>query len=160
MISSEHLPTALSGCWALAWTGESRLFESPLDNDLMLTLFHLWKRLDMPSQSRWPAWALSAQRLLPRDSFGLEAWGDCGAFIDRMFSFTDAPHRIAIFRDGATVVNWYRRGPLSDSEIIDVIAKRDFRLTATLREVLISLGAAGMEVVRQREGGGASRPVS
>jgi hypothetical protein len=154
MIFSDDLPSAWAASWATAWLGENRLLLEPPQPELLLSLFSRWRQLLPGSQARMFSWALEAQRLLARDTFPSEAWGDCDEFLRRIS--TDEKYQMTGNRGGALVVGWYRRSPWNDAELVKEIFKigepsSPFGVDPTVRELLENLGDAGQEVLRKWE---------
>jgi hypothetical protein len=119
---------------------------------MLLSLYWFWRRLKSSTQAHYPAWALAAQKLLPRDTFSKESWGDCDGFLQEATAIngtvdTDQPLRAAV------VVGWYRRAPWTDEELIQLI-RADMNLhSPTSVELLENLGSLGNDALRdlQRE---------
>lgn len=153
MLDSGDLPSALAASWALAWIGEHRLLASPPKPQMILSLFRLWSQFKSKEQARFAVWALSAQRLLPRDSFSGEVWGDCDALLRDAFTYED--YRWRSIQHSALVVGWYRHSPWADSELVELASKcieaHSSVLRPTVRELLENLGEAGRAVVSKWE---------
>jgi hypothetical protein len=153
MLNYSDLPCALASSWALAWIGEKRLLMRLPEPEMILTLYHLWRRLDSKAQARYPAWALAMHQLLPRDTFNNTVWGDCDLFLHQ--AFTESESELDVIQIGALVVGWYRHAPWSDVELAEKLSKiidnKDFLAEEweTGRELLENLGDAGRQVIEE-----------
>lgn len=152
MLTPSDLPCALASSWALAWFGERRLLITPPKPETVLSLYRLWRQLELKEQARYPAWALAAQQLLPRDTFNNDVWGDCDLFLCQAVADERSWYRI--IRESALVVGWYRRAPWDDVELAEQFGKfyeYDAEIRPTVRELLENLGNAGARVLQEWE---------
>ncbi len=104
--------------------------------------------------------ALSSQRLLSRDAFAPETWGDSDAWLRNATGIAETWRDMWI-RDepgfehegAALVVAWYRRGPWSDPELAKKLSRVDPYETfhPNAREMLATLGDAGTRVLEGRD---------
>ena len=152
LLTSCDVPGAIAASWAYAWLGQNRMLLKPPEPGILLSLYRLWRLLELKEQARFPAWALSSQQLLPRDTFINDAWGDCDQFLRQ--AATDGRNPLLRrFRSSALVVGWYRRAPWTDFELArqlgDIIESR--RPEPTIRELLESLGDEGRRVLDEHE---------
>jgi len=112
-------------------------------------VYQVWRSLEPWEQARYAAWGFSTQRLLDRNTFTRDVWGDSDDFI-RQAVADKGYHKDAI-QNAALVVAWYRRSPWSDAELVDQIKSRfkeySFNLESPLRNLLINLGDAGRNVI-------------
>jgi len=148
MLNMTDMPSALAASWAFAWIGERRLSTNLPKPEMLLTLYRIWQRLKRGEQARFAAWGLSAQRLLPRDTFNKDAWGDCDA--DLLAAVARDENYVSSIAHCALVVGWYRRSPWSDAELVDMLTKYidvQFGLKGPVRELLDNLGDAGRKVI-------------
>jgi hypothetical protein len=148
MVSTGDMPSVLAASWALAWIGENRLFANRPKPEMILNLFQIWRAVQFREQTRFAAWALSSQELLPRETFAADVWGDCDAFLHQIV--TNEEFRWRRIHHGAFVVAWYRRSPWTDAELVERLSKRVDRfsdLHPTVRDLLVSLGKAGQKVI-------------
>jgi hypothetical protein len=152
MLDPRDLPCALAASLAFAWIGEHRLLAHPPEPQMLLPLYHLWCQLEVKGQARYPSRALASQRLLPRDSFSKDIWGDCESFLHQMVS-AEEDDSWARFKLSALIVGWYRRGPWSDEELVAHIANciplYSLENPATIHELLENLGDAGRRVLEE-----------
>jgi hypothetical protein len=148
MLDRDDLPATLAASWALAWMGESPMLVKPPKPEMLLALYQLWRQLESRAQARFPAWAVSTQRLLPRDTFNNNVWGDCDSFLREAVSKEDRWSEQ--IRKAALVVGWYRRAPWTDMELVEHLSKfaRPYSdIGPTVRELLENLGDAGRQVL-------------
>lgn len=148
MLDPADWPSALPAAWALAWIGDGQLFTTPPAPADLLSMFRLWRDAAAGELGRFAAWSLSAQPLLPRDTFTTEQWGDCDNFLKLAISRTD--HSGMSARNAALVVTWYRRRPLDDTALVhelDKIDQKGVPPSRVLREILVALGAVGTTVL-------------
>jgi hypothetical protein len=143
MLNSPAVPEQVAASWACAWLGTHRLLPHAIPAECLLRWFGLWQQHETMDYARYFAWALSAQALLPRDTFTPDAWGDCSQFLKRQVDKTTAD------RDAALVVMWYRHGPLTDVELVNGLAKieLDWNRKPIHHELLANLGEAGQAVL-------------
>ena len=143
MLDSPAVPEQIAASLACAWLGRRRLLQHALPAEYILRCFGLWQQHEAMAHARYFAWALSAQALLPRATFAVDAWGDCAAFLTRQVD-KGREHR-----DAAMVVIWYRHGPLNDVELVNALKKSgdEWEKTPTTRELLANLGEAGQAVL-------------
>jgi hypothetical protein len=117
---------------------------------MILSLYQIWFQIGTISQARYPAWALSSQPLLHRDTFSQDSWGDCDQFLRQAVIVENESYRGAAY-----VVGWYRRGPWSDVELAKLISKDIMPMPRTrflTRFALLeNLGSAGRAVIRDWE---------
>lgn len=146
MLNIGDLPSALASSWALAWIGEGRLLTKSPDPELLLILFKLWRRVESVEQALYPAWALAAQPLLPRDTFDRDIWGDCDGFLHEVLDGDDT-RSITL---AAFVVAWYRRAPWTNAELAELLNKRlqKYGKDKFLLGLLARLGADGQRVLK------------
>ena len=149
MVESDDLPCAHAASWALAWIGERRFFANGVGPKTILTLYRLWRKCESKRLSRYFAWALSEQPLLPRDTFDKDVWGDCDSALRE--AVLEDEHRTRSIGQCALVVGWYRRAPWSNAELVDLLLKylgeHSDNIDATVRELLESLGDAGRRLI-------------
>lgn len=152
MLIQDDMPSAVAACWALAWVGQHRLLSSPPPPELIKTLYHLLLHIGEKSYARYAAWALSAQPLLPRNTFNVETWGDCDSFLRNMAAVDTKNDFEIIYKNCALVIGWYRRSPWSDDELASMIKQREeFRRDVIAIDLLNNLGDAGMRVIKEWE---------
>jgi hypothetical protein len=157
ILNDDDWPSALAASWAMAWVGSRRLQSSPPEPKTILSLYKLWHKQELKEQSRYFAWALSTQPLLPRETFNIEVWGDCDLFLRQALLANEQKTRLSEFARAAVVVGWYRRSPWSDSELVDLISKQPDSLMghssseSTLCELLGNLGDSGRVVLKEWE---------
>ncbi len=153
MLDVNDMPSSVAASWALAWIGERRLFASLPTPEMLLSLYRIWRGVEFREQTRFVAWALSAQALLPRDTFSKDVWGDCDAFLRK--EVTNEEFRWGRIQHCALVVAWYRRSPWSDLELVDRTSKciEQFlsEINSTVRNLLENLGEAGRRVISDWE---------
>ena len=155
MLDPGDVPCALASSWALAWIGGRRLLADPPEPEMFLSLYRLWRQLTSKAQARYPAWALSTQQLLPRDTFGKDVWGDCDLFLRQ--AVTNAEEHWSRIQHSALIVGWYRRAPWSDVELVDQLRRcieedsSTIESEPTIRELLENLGDAGQRVLEEWE---------
>lgn len=137
-------PRALAAAWALAWIGSLSNIR-PSEPEMLISLYRLWRDSTSWRVTRFAAWAFRTQPLLPRDTFDVEAWGDCDTWFDNRAADADDA-------GAPLVLAWYRRRPWDDTELatrIDRVARakydRAFRIR--LAEILATLGDAGSDVL-------------
>lgn len=149
MLDPTDLPSALAASWAFAWLGGHRLLAALPEPTTLLAFYHLWCQLPSPEQARFAAWALASQRLLARDAFPKDAWGDCDALL--LKAVTNEEYRWRRIQHSALVVGWYRRSPWSDAELIDQLSKcietRSSEMDPTVRELLENLGGKARDII-------------
>jgi hypothetical protein len=144
------VPSVMAASLAYAWIGDRRMFMKAPEPDVVLSLYRLWRQLESKGQSRLPAWALSSQQLLPRNTFTSDVWGDCELFLRQSAQedswFTE-------LRRSALVVGWYRRAPWTDLELVEQLSKiiESRGSDPTIRELLENLGDAGRRVLDEPE---------
>ena len=121
--------------------------ENPSEAALLRSLYRLWQKAT-PSLERlahFASWAFSAQRLLPRDTFSDDDWGDCDTWLRQAEPDDDTAYHAGL------VVAWYRRAPWNDTELAEKLSKvashSDFRPTA--RDMLETLGEPGQLVLEE-----------
>ena len=141
MLDPSDLPSALTSCWAIAWMGE--LSVVPPEAEMILSLFRVWHQLDSEEQTRYPAWALATQRLLPRHTFSRDVWGDCDLFLSQAIS-----DRLRSKQLSGLVIAWYRRSPWSDDQLAKIVNSHfgHSPKERTARELIGNIGEA-----RQRQ---------
>lgn len=153
MLDSVDFPSALAASWAFAWLGGHRMLTDLPEPTTLLSFYRLWRQLPSAEQARFAAWALSTQRVLPRDTFQKDAWGECDAFLLEAVAKEQNPSRM--IQRGALVVGWYRRSPWSDTELIDQLSRSieiySSEMDPTARELLENLGGKGHEVISSWE---------
>lgn len=150
MLTLDDMLSTLSASWALAWIGQRRLFSQPPSPELLLTLFGIWRKVDISEHAHFLSWALYSQKLLPRDTFKREVWGDCNTFLHA--NIVDDKGNTSICC--ALVVAWYRRSPWSDAELAELvgqaIGKRSINYEEpTIVELLENLGEDGRRVLKR-----------
>jgi hypothetical protein len=119
LLDPGDVPVALASCWALAWIGQLCLVSEPPEPKMIMALYRLWGQLESEAHAHYPAWALSTQPLLPRDTFDKDVWGDCDLFLHQA---NERGARWRRLRQAALIVGWYRRAPWSDAELIEHLA--------------------------------------
>ena len=147
MLNSPAVPEQVAASWACAGLGKNRLLPHAIPPECLLRWFGLWQQHEPMGYSVYFAWALSAQALLPRDTFAPDAWGDCSEFLKRQVdNETEAG-------DAALLVMWYRHGPLTDVELVNTLAKITdvWDSDPTNDELLANLGEAGQAVLARRQ---------
>lgn len=153
MLNPADLPCAIASSWAWAWIGTQRMLAKPPEPEVILSFYTLWRQSTVEDHARYAIWALGAQQLLPRDTFSKDVWGDCDLFLRE--AITGYSGEMTRVKKGALVVNWYRRGPYDDGELLGHIEKliEDDPLTSdiTIRELLQNLGDAGQLVIKRWE---------
>jgi hypothetical protein len=152
MLTSGDAQSGVAASWALAWMGRGRVSQGPPDPAMILSLYHLWRKLESKDLARYAAWALGSQRLLARGTFSNEVWGDSDDLLRE--AVTSEDHWLFPIRFGAFVVAWYRRSPWNDLELAEQIsraAKTQSVGEPTIRELLENLGDAGRKVLEERE---------
>jgi hypothetical protein len=135
---------ALAAAWALAWMGTARLTGTPPEPAIILSLYRLWREAESRELRRFSAWAFSAQPLLPRDTFPVDIWGDCGEWLVKTAHEADP--------NAPLVLAWYCRSPWNDSELADKASKTGQRTASsitTIREMLATLGEPGRHALEQ-----------
>lgn len=149
MLDPNDVPSALAASWAFAWLGERRLLANFPEPTTLLSFYRLWRQLESSEQARYAAWALATQRLMTRDTFSKEVWGDCDAFL--LKAVTNEEYRWRHIQQCALVVGWYRRSPWSDAELVEQLGKcteeYSSEIDPTVRELLGNLGDAGQSVI-------------
>ena len=112
----------------------------------MLALVRLWREADSSGLRQVAAWAFSTQPLLSRDTFAVDAWGDCDAWLEQLPRMHDPDEEYARF-----VLAWYRRSPWDDSELAEKVSETGVRATfrPTAREMLATLGEDGRRVLEK-----------
>ncbi|MFO1513426.1 MAG: NACHT domain-containing protein [Verrucomicrobiota bacterium] len=148
MLTIADPPSALAASWALAWIGDHRLLTAPPKPETLLSFFQLWRGLEFWEQARFAAWGLGAQKLLDRDTFRKDDWGDCDEFL--LQAWADQGLRKRRIQHSAFVVGWYRRSPWTDLELVDLLKgsiEQFPTLDPTVRELLANLGNPGQEVL-------------
>ncbi|HKS22824.1 MAG TPA: NACHT domain-containing protein [Thermoanaerobaculia bacterium] len=129
LLNCDDLRVALASAWALVWTGNARLPNSPPSPDVFRALYRLW-RFETGDVARLAGWALTTQPLLPRDTLGIDDFpGVADALKD-------------IESDVKVVLAWYCRVPLTSSEFCDLIEKIN-RPRPAILEILQQLGSEG-----------------
>jgi hypothetical protein len=152
MLDMKDMPSSLVASWALAWMGEHRLLPNLPKTEMLLNLYNIWRNLQNGEQARYLAWAFSAQRLLPRDTFNKNVWGDCDKFLRA--AFTEGDYGKTANRLCALAVGWYRQSPWSDAELADIINKFEsdyLRSDPTVIELLSNLGDKGKHIIAEWE---------
>lgn len=153
MLNPNDMPCALASCWALAWLGIHRLLVTPLEPEMILSLYRLWRHSQSASQMTYPAWALSEQQLLSRDTFNNDVWGDCDSFLREAVANTDT--KLKRIRLSAMIVSWYRRAPFSDVELAEklseLVEQNIYEIELTARALLETLGDAGRHALENWE---------
>lgn len=153
MLTFDDMLSSLSACWALAWIGQHRLFSQPPSPELLLTLFGIWRKVNISDHAHFVSWALYSQKLLPRDTFRRDVWGDCNKFLETSIlnNKGKCPNRCAL------VVAWYRRSPWSDAELAELVGRtidnRSIYAEATMFELLENLGEDGQRVLQRLKKG-------
>ena len=153
MLASGDLPSALVASWAYSWLGQNRMIIGVPEPEMLLSLYRLWRQLESEGQARFFAWALSSQRLLPRDTFTIHVWGNCDSFLRQA---AGGGGGLSEFRNSALVVGWYRRAPWTDLELVGQVVKMESgdAQMPIVGELLENLGDAGRralhEIQRQR----------
>lgn len=147
MLNIEDMPSTLAASWAFAWGGESRLFTDSPNQRLLLTLFQIWHKAVYSEQTRFVAWGLYSQELLPRDTFDKCVWGDCDSFLQQVME----NERWRFAKGGALVVAWYRRSPWTDTELSELIGQNAENLSdfPKVYELLENLGEEGQRVLKR-----------
>jgi hypothetical protein len=148
---SESTAEQFASCWSLAWIGESRFWEPPLDPNVLQRLLDLWQH-SQDDEVRWVAsWALGSLPLVQRKGNPLARSEGIENFLGRALTVKDdekpkARHR----RAAALVAGYYIQTPWSDSELINFCVdeqKRDPHpkrpLFTTLRDLLAALKLEG-----------------
>ena len=152
MLDPGDLPVAMAVCWALAWIGSGRLAIFPSEAALLLSLYRLWQEA-IPRREElayFASWAFSTQRLLPRDTFSDDDWGDCDTWLRQA-----EPSRTPTYSVGL-VVAWYRRAPWNDTELAEKLSQVDSSSsfgTTTARDMLETLGEPGRRVLEEWDQG-------
>ncbi|EAT59117.1 NACHT domain-containing protein [Chlorobium ferrooxidans] len=133
---------SMPATWALAWIGENGLWSPKPSQELLLFLYRIWRDA-APQQSRFAGWAFSVQKLLPRETFSFDLWGECDVFLQEIASKKDVDFI------GALIVGWYRHEPWDDRTIADLIKESLVNRKSSYRhrELLVALGNAGKEVL-------------
>jgi hypothetical protein len=151
MLDSSDMPCALSACWALGWIGDHRLLAGPPERETILSLYRVWRECEWKEQARYAAWALRSQQLLPRDTFDGDVWGDCESFLIQAATNTEVYWRQ--IRESALLVGWYRRGPWSDTELVEQLQQGIDEsapvISAAARNLLKNLGDKGRRVLEK-----------
>jgi hypothetical protein len=151
MIQTGCIQEQLAASWAMAWIGGKRRIQQGLSPEMLLTWVSLWQGTNQPEQARFFAWAMGAQKLLPRDTFLPPAWGDCAAFLQAQAENKNDSTKLASY-----VLMWYRRGPLSDAELLVQVSKliKEYPYSAppfTACQLLANLGPAGLAALAELE---------
>lgn len=157
MLDSGDWPCVFAASWALSWIGMNRLLTNPPAPQMILSLYRLWRQTESKTEAYYyPVSALAAQRLLPRDTFDKDVWGDCDLFLRQAFKDDYKPYGSAW--QSALIVGWYRYAPWSDVELAERISEATSNLQSleplspTVRELLENLGNAGWRVLEKWEG--------
>ncbi|MGA9773657.1 MAG: hypothetical protein WBV94_31795 [Blastocatellia bacterium] len=152
MLDSSDWPSSIAACWALACIGRSNLSTTLPEPEMISLLYRIWRQQKSKKLGRYPAWALSAQQLLPRDTFSKDIWGDCDLFLRQI---TNENFQLKEELLAALVIGWYRRAPWSDIELVMQLGKlfRSYSdpIKPTIRELLENLGPAGRQVIDEWE---------
>lgn len=160
MLTPSDLPCALVSSWALAWLGEHGMLVNPPEPEMLLSLYRLWRECESQGQARYYAWALASQELLPRDTFNIQVWGDCDAFLRQ--AVTNETYEFRRIQHSALVVGWYRRAPWTDVELVKELSRclegGFSSIEKSVRALLEGLGhAGGRHVLEEWERGRAER---
>jgi hypothetical protein len=155
MLDPDDLPMAMAVCWALAWIGSRRLTISPPEASLLRSLYWLWQKTTprLRELAFMPTWAFAKQRLLPRNTFSNDAWGDCDPWLrqaeDTRLRQTEHDNDHAYY--AALIVAWYRRAPWNDTELAEKLRKvgRSSSFHTTARSMLETLGGPGQLVLEE-----------
>jgi hypothetical protein len=153
MLDSSDWPSAIPASWALAWIGQANLLAALPKPEMISSLYRLWRQQESQELGRYPAWALKAQQLLPRDTFSKDTWGDCDLFLRQII--TDKVSRWDNDQLAAWVVSWYRRAPWSDAELVEqlsrFITEPYYSVDPSVRRLLENLGNEGRQVLEEAD---------
>lgn len=149
MLNLANPSLAYMAAWAFYWMGKHRLPATPPKPSWILDLYRIWREAETEPLAGFGRFALLAQPILPRDSFRVEAWGDCDDWLQlKMAEPNTEEERIA-----AAIVNWYRRAPRNDKQLAEWIEQLAIPVSslsqAALRDILKNWGARGRSILKK-----------